>query len=296
MSGTRTDVLARLDELWEFGDPAGSEAKFRGLLAEAAGAGADRSALLQVRTQIARALGLQKKYDEANAVLDAVEPELGSAEPVVRVRWLLERGRVLNTSGRKGDARPLFEEAWRLGREIGADGFAVDAAHMMAIVAAPEEAIVWNERALDLARASAEPRARRWRGSLLNNLGWTYHGLGRFEEAHALFEEALAFRLEQNDAEAIRVARWCVARSLRSLGRVEDALTVQRALLAEHVSAGSDDGFVHEEIAECLASLGCGADARPFFAKAFELLSQDPWLPRDEPERLERLRREGARD
>jgi tetratricopeptide (TPR) repeat protein len=289
------DALARFDELWDFDDPVGTEAKFRRLLVEAGGAGADRSALLQVRTQIARALGLQKKYDEATAVLDAVEHELGGADPVVRVRWLLERGRVLNTSGKKQEARPLFEDAWRLGREIGADGFAVDAAHMVAIVEAPDEAILWNERALDLAGASAQPRARRWRGSLLNNLGWTYHGLGRFEEAHALFEEALAFRLEQGDAGPVRTARWCVARALRSLGRTEEALAVQRALLAEHDSAGSSDGFVHEEIAECLAALGRGAEARPFFAKAFELLSQDPWLPRDEPDRLERLRRESER-
>jgi tetratricopeptide (TPR) repeat protein len=286
--------LARFDELWDFDDPAGTEAKFRRLL-DGAGAGADPSMRLQVRTQIARALGLQKKYDEARAVLDAVELELDGADAVVRVRWLLERGRVANTSGKKQEARPLFEEAWRLGREIGADGFAVDAAHMVAIVAAPDEAVAWNERALDLARSSAEPRARRWRGSLLNNLGWTYHGLGRFEQAHALFEEALAFRLEQGDAGPVRIARWCVARALRSLGRVEEALAAQHALLAAHDSAGSSDGFVHEEIAECLAALGRGTEARPFFAKAFELLSQDPWLPRDEPERLERLRREGQR-
>ncbi|MGQ0721874.1 MAG: tetratricopeptide repeat protein [Candidatus Eiseniibacteriota bacterium] len=294
MSATEPDVLARLDEQWDFGDPAGTEAKFRRLLDEAGGAGADRSALLQVRTQIARALGLQKKYDEAGAVLEAVERELDTADPIVRVRWLLERGRVANTSGRKDDARPLFEEAWRLGRETSADAFAVDAAHMVAIVSPPDEAVVWNERALDLARASTQERARRWRGSLLNNLGWTYHGLGRFERAHALFEEALAFRLEQGDAGPVRIARWCVARALRSLGRVEKALAAQQALLTEHDAAGSSDGFVHEEIAECLLALRRRDEARPHFAKAFELLSQDPWLPQDEPQRLERLRREGA--
>jgi hypothetical protein len=69
---------------------------------------------------------------------------------------------------------------------------------------------------------------------------------------------------------------------------------MQRSLLAEHESVGSSDGYVYEEIAECLLALGRKDESRPFFAKAFEALSADPWLPEREPERLERLRREGG--
>lgn len=299
MNGTNPEAtgsaedLRTFDSLWDYDDPAGTEAKFRALL-PAAEASGDRSTLLQLRTQVARTLGLQKKYDAANEQLDRVEAELPDAPPVVRVRYLLERGRVLNTSGSPESARPLFEEAWDAAREAGEDGFAVDAAHMVAIVADPDGSIEWNERALDLARTSPDARAAKWKGSLLNNLGWTYHDLGRFEDAHRLFEEALAFRREQGDAGPIRIARWCVARSLRSLGRIDEALARQRELLAENEAANAKDGYVLEEIAECLLASGREEEARPYFARAHEELAKDPWLPEHEPERLARLAKLGG--
>jgi tetratricopeptide (TPR) repeat protein len=287
MTGGSQD-LRTFDRLWDYDDPAATEAKFRALLPVAEAAG-DRPALLQLRTQIARALGLQKRFDEANRELDGVEAELGGAPAVVRARYLLERGRVRNTSGDPGGARAIFEEAWETARAGGEDGFAVDAAHMVAIVAGPDEAIAWTERALELARASEDPRARKWKGSLLNNLGWTYHDLGRFQEAHGLFGEALEFRRGQGEDGPIRVARWCVARSLRSLGRVEEALAAQRELLAEAEAANEPDGFVLEEVAECLLALDRMEEARPFFARAHTELAKDPWLPANEPDRIARL-------
>lgn len=292
MTRSAAEALRDFDTLWDFEDPAATEARFRELL-PAADAREDPGVALQLRTQIARTLGLRKRFDEAHALLDEVEAGLEETGPVVRVRYLLERGRVLNTSGSPDRARPLFDEAWNLGRDCGEDGFAVDAAHMVAIVEDSDGALAWNERALDLARASEDPRARKWKGSLLNNLGWTHHDAGRFGKAHALFEEALELRREQGEASPIRVARWCVARALRSLGRTEEALAEQRELLAEHESAGATDGYVVEEIAECLLALGSADDARPFFAAAHAELSNDPWLPDNEPERLARLRRLG---
>ena len=51
--------------LWNFDDPAGSERRFR--TAADTAEGTDRLVLM---TQIARALGLQERYDEGHAVLD----------------------------------------------------------------------------------------------------------------------------------------------------------------------------------------------------------------------------------
>jgi tetratricopeptide (TPR) repeat protein len=292
MTGTDERALQRFDELWDFDDPAGSEARFREILPRARG---DRSLSLQIRTQIARTLGLQKKWEDAHAILDAVETELPSAPDVVRVRWCLERGRVLNSAGDPERARPLFREAWDLARTAGEDALAVDAAHMVAIVER-EEAIAWNERALTLARGSPDPRARKWQGSLLNNLGWARHDRGEHEAALALFEEALAARREQGDRGAVRIARWCVARAKRSLGRTEEALAEQEELRRETEADGRRDGYVLEEIAECLLALGRKDEARPFFAAAAEELSRDPWLGEQEPERLSRLRELGRAD
>jgi tetratricopeptide (TPR) repeat protein len=281
------------DDLWDFDDPAGTEAKFRALRPELEAEG-DRSALYQLDTQIARTFSLRRKFAEAHALLNEIEPELDSLDPVVRVRWLLERGRTFNSAGKKEPAKKAFLEAWVLGQSIHAEALAVDAAHMVAIVEEGDEAIRWNELALDYARLSEDPRAKNWKGSLLNNLGWTYHDRGEHERALELFEEALAFRHEQGKDNLIDIAEWCVARELRALGRVTEALSRQQELLRLKEESGRGNaGFVFEELGECLAELGRDEEARPWFAKAYAELSKDEWLQANEAERLERLKKLG---
>ncbi len=90
--------------------------------------------------------------------------------------------------------------------------------------------------------------------------------------------------------EPIRIARWSVARVLRSLGRFAEALTLQQRLLEEHEQAGTTDGYVFEELAECQLALGRLEAARPYFARGLALLSQDSWFCEQEPQRLARLR------
>jgi hypothetical protein len=53
---------------------------------------------------------------------------------------------------------------------------------------------------------------------------------------------------------------------------------------------GASDGFVFEELGECLLALGRADEARPYFAQAYAELSQDEWLADNEPARLERLK------
>lgn len=281
--------MADFDALWDHGDPATTEAAFRALLPAARESG-DRDYLAQLLTQIARAQGLQARFDEAARTLDEAEALIAPELKVARVRLLLERGRLLNSSQRGEESKAFFLAAWDEARETGTDGLAVDAAHMLGIVEPGEASIRWNRTAITYAEGSSDPAARRWLGSLTNNLGWTYHALGDYETALGLFEHALAAREAEGDEEKILIARWCVARVLRSLGRTREALAAQQRLLAET----DTDGFVHEELAECLAELGRGAEAKPHFTAAYELLSQDSWFQRDEPGRLERLRRLGG--
>lgn len=294
--------LPDIDSLWDYNRPLETEARFRALLPQAEAAG-DQAYRLVLLTQIARCHSLTGRYEGAHALLDQVAaaldgaPSLDGAPPLVRVRYLLERGRTLNSSGDPAGALPLFAEALAVARAAGLDGYAVDAVHMLAIAAPLEERLAWHQQAVALAEASSQPQARRWFGALYNNLGWTLHDLGQYEEALATFEKALAWRQTQADAEATRIARWCVARTLRSLGRCEEALAEQWALLAEYESApaGEHDepGYTYEELGECLLALDRPAEARPYFARAFDVLAQDNWLQRQEPGRLARLRELG---
>lgn len=226
--------------LWDFNDPAASERRFR----EAASTttGPERDVLL---TQVARALGLQERYDEGHAVLDAVAP----GEPEVDVRVALERGRLVRSAGDDRAARPLFAHAARTARAARLDDLLVDALHMAAIAAEPEHRLAANEAALAAARSASDPRARDWDASILNNIGMVHADAGDFGAALVSFEEAWAARERIGDHARTRVARWMVAWSLRHLGRREEALALQQVLKAELAAIGEEDPYVDEELA-----------------------------------------------
>ncbi len=275
-------------QLWDFDHPDSTEARFRAILPQARSAG-DADYTAQLLTQIARAEGLQRKFDAAHRTLDEVERTLRPEMSKARVRYLLERGRVHNSSGKPDSAKPLFVAAWDLARETKQDPLAVDAAHMIAIVDPPDSAIAWNEKAITYAEASDDPRAQGWLGSLYNNIGWSYHELGDHAKALDVFKKGWDWRAARSQPKETLTAKWCVARTLRSLGRFDEALKMQRELLAAHEEAGGEDGFVYEEMGECLLAQGLRAEARPWFAKAFASLSKDPWLGAAEKTRLTRL-------
>lgn len=256
-------AMLDLESIWNWDDPAASEKKFRELPASA-----------EVQTQIARAQGLQRKFDEAHKTLDGIVTNT----PLVEVRYLLERGRVFNSSGKPDQARPLFLAAWEKAQAGHLDNYAVDAAHMLGIL----DGLEWNEKALAFAEKSSDPKAQGWIGSLLNNIGWTYYDKGEYAKALAAFERDLKWFEERKKDEPARIARYSIGKTYRAMGRLEEALGLQQKL--------KPDGYVLEEIAECLLALKRTAEAKPYFARAYELLAKDEWLVAEEPKRVERLR------
>jgi tetratricopeptide (TPR) repeat protein len=289
----RKDKLPDYDSLWDYDHPNVTERRFRELL-PAAMDSRDFPYLTQLLTQIARAEGLQRKFQDAHTTLDRVEKALlkAEADDKTRVRYLLERGRVFNSSGKQEEARPLFQQALDLAVNSKDDFNAVDAAHMMAIVEPPEKRLQWNLKALDLAENSKDEKARKWRGSLYNNLGWTYFEQRHFEEALLMFEKALEFRQKEADPGKILIAKWCVAKTLRMMAHTEEALEMQRGLFEQYQAAGRRNGYVYEEIAECLTVMGQEQEAQGWFAIAYEELSRDPKLA-NEQDRLNRLKELG---
>jgi tetratricopeptide (TPR) repeat protein len=275
-----------IESYWEYSDPEGSEERFRQTLENAKG-----DIRLEILTQIARTYSLRSRFDEALQLLDEVELQLSEAGFRPRLRYTLERGRTHNSRGERDKARYLFKEAWELGRQSDEIGLAVDAAHMVAITySGSEEAIEWNLKGLEIARLSDDPKARSLIPAMLNNAAWDLHDMERYEEALPIFEEAQAEWTARGKAVQIQIARWSVARCLRSLKRYDEALAIQRELETEHAEAGSVDGYVFEELAENLAALGRKVESRPYFARAYEELSKDEWFVENEAERLASLK------
>jgi tetratricopeptide (TPR) repeat protein len=130
-------------------------------------------------------------------------------------------------------------------------------------------------KALALAEAAVDTRARDWRASLYHNIGWTYFDDGDATKALDFWQKALALRETMGDAGRIRVAKWTVARGYRAIGRLDDAQRIQQALVVEFDALGEPDGYVYEELAEIALARGDGAAARPWAAKAHAALKDD---------------------
>ena len=168
------------DSLWDYTKPDETERKFREALAELS---QDDPFSVELLTQIARAQGLQRKFDEAHNTLDIVEKKLNNDASRAQVRYLLERGSAFNSSGNAAQARPLFEQAEEMANRLSEDSYVVDAVHMLAIISPPPQSLILNLRAIKRAESSGQEKARNWLGSLYNNTGWSYHDLGAYSIA-----------------------------------------------------------------------------------------------------------------
>ena len=216
--------LPDFDALWDYNHPDQSETRFREILLRFP---EGDPAFLELLTQIARAQGLQRKFDQAHQTLDQVERRLKDIPSRAKVRYLLERGRVFHSSGRHEEARPCFEQALELAKQLHDDSYAVDAIHMLAILAPPEQSLSLNLQAIEMAEASQQEKAQNWLGSLYNNAGWAYHDMGDYSAALLIFEKAQDWQRSKGRARETHIASWCVARTLRSLGRIKEALSRQ---------------------------------------------------------------------
>ena len=103
------EKLVNFDALWDYNNPKETEKKFRDLLPIAEKSG-DASYFAQLLTQIARTEGLQGKFEDARKTLDSVEALLTPESTTPRIRFLLEKGRVCNSSGKAVGHRqpPVF--------------------------------------------------------------------------------------------------------------------------------------------------------------------------------------------
>ena len=241
----RGEEQQTIDRLWDFADPAASEARFRAVADDESRSAHERAVMT---TQVARAIGIQRRDDDALALLDDLESaerpdETAEETAELRARVALERGRVAATAERFDEAVPLFTRAVREAALAGSTFLVLDALHMLALNDAGHEE-EWATEGFDVLDGVRDPRLKRWGVALHNNLGWTKHDAGDAVAALHHFEQAVEAADRYGTAGQQHVARWSVGRALRSLGRTDEALELQRELAV----ARPDDRYVQAEI------------------------------------------------
>lgn len=242
-----------ISTLWDFNKPEISEERFRSMLVTAS---ADDALILH--TQIARSYGLRGDFVQARQILSGIEPQIQNASAEAKVRYHLELGRTYSSATHTPEsqtaeirelARSAYLRAFELAQRAKLDSLAIDALHMMAFVdTAPEAQVKWNHKAIALMQSSSQQDARKWAGSLHNNTGYALHLLGRYDDALAEFDLALAAHEQDGNPQKIRIAYWMIAWTLRALGRLNEAVEIQLRLEKEWDEAGEPDPYVFEEL------------------------------------------------
>ncbi len=276
-----TPQLENFDELF-YGDPVEIEQRLEALV------------------PLAEARGAHSTLDRATALTPA-------GDLLAAARVTLERGRVHHQSGNSAAALPFFHESYELALRGNHPAHTTNAAHMIAIVVEdPAEKIEWNHRALELAQASSDPKARAWIGPLYNNLARSQIDAQDYAGALLSYTACQAIAEERNEVLIVRGAIWGRALANRGLGEYEIARRFQLHLLQEYAGAeergelppallATARGMVYAELAE-LDSIAAGRDskaadsAREYARLAYQDLHANEWFQRLEPERLERLR------
>ena len=128
---------------------------------------------------------------------------------------------------------------------VGVTFLVLDALHMLAIADAGHEE-EWAEVGLRRARARAASRAPAAGASRCTTTSaGTCTTAGGPQEALPHFERALEYARDVGTAEQRFIGRWAIARCLRTLGRTDEALVLQRSLAEKR----PDDPYVAAEIA-----------------------------------------------
>ena len=272
---------------WNFSQPEDTRALFSQILTNQE---LSESEALQLQTQIARTYSLQAKFKESHVELDQVKPKLGKYAEV-DIRYYLERGRSFNSNNEKAKAIEQFKQALEISRLNKIDGLTIDTLHMLAIAESnADKSLQLNLQALEIAENSSDSNAIAWRGSIYNNLGWTYHGMKEYQKALDLFNKGVDFRAENKQEKQLFIARWAVARTYRSLDKINEALKIQLELFEESKKSGQNDGYNYEELGELYLILKKSTESKKFFKLAADQLSKDNWFVKNEAKRLARIR------
>ena len=187
-------------------------------------------------------------------------------------------------------AHDIFARAWTLATDSNLPFFAIDAALMLSSIRPPKFQNEWLKKALDIVESSGDTNVRLWLAQLLFLQGWHEYDFRQFEGALESFTRALEQPLIIADETKGFALQWSRARTLRALGRTQDALVIQEGLLDKMRAKGKVNGHVYLEVAECKQLLNAKEEAKSYFESAYAELSANSWYSDNRIDELERMK------
>lgn len=258
----------------------------------------NKSIYLQMLSRLAVAQALQKKFKLAHKTLDKAENELTPEQALVQVRLLLERGRVFIIAYDFKAALPHVKKCYQLSKKYKLEMYAIDAAHMMpVIVNNVKDKIKWNKIAINIAEKSRNKKeAKEWIKILHQAIGLNYIEAKQYKKALLSFKKSKQL-VEKSGPKILAIgAKIGIAKSLRLLNQIDDALDIQIKLIKDcnilknknlhPIEINLFYGWIYEELAELHLK-----KVMEFSPLAYQHLSKDPWHIKNVPARLARMQK-----
>ena len=282
----QSELLAQADTLFRSRQYEESRPVYL-LALQAADKVGDNSTAVEALSQVARTYLTTDKKEEGRPWLEKARVRVKEGEGAGWGRYLGVKGRFEWKDDQLEEARRTFVQQYDFCMAQGLYEMSVDAAHMVAIVAPPDQQLEWAQKGITAAEKGNLPG---WLGPLWNNLAYTYETLGDYPRALDCYLKARTYHYQVGDEKARYVADWAVGRGYRLTGQLEEAERWLTQALAAVEQAGDGEfiGLTHEELGEIDRARGSAGEARTHFTVAYQKLEEAGALEWD-PERMARL-------
>lgn len=220
--------------------------------------------------QLARLNLLAGKVETGQDWLEKARERASDSEPLGWSRFLGVEGRFEWKAGNLKTAQETFEQMYGYCVEHSLWGRAVDAAHMVAIVADNiEEQIKWTHKGIEMAESR---RAHQWLGPLWNNLGGIYHDNKQFDSALQCYLKAREYHWQHSSESSKLFADYHIGMSYRLNGQLDEAAKWLRPVLswAERLENHSAIGQACEDLGEIEIAKGNNSEGLKLLKRARE--------------------------
>ena len=281
----------QISDMWDFSDPQACEKNFRKKMEEFS---TSAFYVWELQTQVARALGLQGKFDEAFQILDSIQAGFEYAptcesKDLVGIRYNLERGRILKLTNKVEDSIRYFRFALKLAMKIRADDLSIDAIKMLLDMSSVNDRIELGLKGINIATELGNENLYPIVGAFALNVGEAYLENKNYQKAIEQFMHARDIFSKLFDAEKVRKIRISICIAQRGLGNYKEALLELRVQEEWLKKTGNSDGIVFEEIAENLMALGQSSSSI-YFSKALKSFEAQSLVSDMDSKRISRIR------